>query len=241
MNWLPDAIDAITQFVSSNVGPTMTLLGALLALLTARFVHYDRVRREHNERIRKLLGEYVAAIAARDDAAEILEGRRAERRVISSPLDVVRQLKMDAPTPAVQAADARVLDAREELRRAESRVSSLFFQISIAEGKQQSDLIFAAKAIATADGEPEFVRAYNFALKLAIHQFGDSRGERRAARKQYKELKTQVVRDWDNFIARGGEFEQASAAPKTPSPTSPPQGGDPQPLPTGGGASTGTN
>lgn len=126
MDWLPDAIDATTEFVSSNVGPTMTLLGALLALLTARFVHYDRVRREHNERIRKLLGEYVAAIAARDDAAEILDGRRAERRAISGPLDVVRQLKMDAPTPAVQAADARVLDAREELRRAESRVSSLF-------------------------------------------------------------------------------------------------------------------
>ena len=233
MEWSQDAIGAAQQFAASNLGPLITLLGALFALATARFVHYDRVRREHNEQIRRLLGEYIGAIAVRDDASEILDGRRAERRGLSGPMDLVRQLKMDPPTPAVQAADARVLDAREKLRRAQSRVSSLFFQISIAEGKQQSDLIFAAKAVAAAEGEPEFLRAYNFALKLAIHQFGDSRGERRAAKKPYKELKRQVGRDWTAFTARGDHFELARASthaaettpPSTPPPSPPSDAG----------------
>lgn len=172
---------AISDFVRSNVGPSFTLLGAMIALTTARFVHYDRIRRESNERIRKLLGEYVAAVQSRQDARTILRRRRDFRADHSDVMDLVNRLKMKAPSPSAQALNARVADAEEEVRRAQSRVDSLLFQLSIAQGERQSELVFTAKLLEAAELDVEYANAYNFALSLAIHLFGDTRQERRRA------------------------------------------------------------
>ena len=69
---------------------------------------------------------------------------------------------------------------------AETRVRSLFFQLSIVKGKGEDDLIFAIKLLGAARSETEYLNAYNFALAVAMRCYGDSRHERRSGKKSLK-------------------------------------------------------
>ena len=205
-NWTTEQIqgpvNGIAHFFQVNPGPAFTLLGALIALSTAWLVHLDRARRESNERIRRLLGDFVAAVQERQDARVALQKRRDGRAQNADVMDVVNQLKMKAPSPATQALSARVDDAQEAVRRAQGRVGSLLFQLSIAQGKRQEHLVFTAKLLEAAETDVEYANAYNFALSLAVHLFGDSWRERRRERAAFKRKYLLVQEDWTHHIAK---------------------------------------
>ncbi|TQL68916.1 hypothetical protein FB381_2817 [Nocardioides albertanoniae] len=214
---IQDLAHGIIHFFHANPGPAFTLLGALVALSTAWLVHLDRARRESNERIRRLLGDFVAAVQERQDARVTLQKRLDSRARDTDVMDFVNQLKMKSPSPATQALNARVDDAQEAVRRAQGRVGSLLFQLSIAQGKRQKHLVFTAKLLDAAETDLEYANAYNFALSLAVHLFADSWQERRRERAAFRRKYRIVLDDWERHIAERdpvddlGDEESATA------------------------------
>lgn len=208
----------IAHFFHANPGPAFTLLGALVALSTAWLVHLDRARRESNERIRRLLGDFVAAVQERQDARVTLQKRKDGRSRDTDVMEFVNQLTMKAPSPTTQALNARVDDAQEAVRRAQGRVGSLLFQLSIAQGKRQGHLVFTAKLLEAAETDAEYANAYNFALSLAVHLFGDSWRERRRERAAFRKKYRIVQDDWERHTAnRDAEDEVGEDQPTTAS------------------------
>lgn len=214
-----DAGEAMFSFFGANPGPAFTFLGALIALLSARFVHFDRIRREHNARVRSLLGEYVGAVNALHDAKAITETRRSEYRKGAGFMAFVPELIGKPADPSVLALRSRLGDAVDAQRAAQSNVDALFFQISITNDKSKDDLVFCAKALEAFRSQDDYFVAYNFALAVAARHFGDDRRARSRARSRLNSARPELNSVWERHVARAEEAEASSAEVPEPSGT----------------------
>ena len=196
---LKDAVDVVVEGVGNNLAPTISLLGVLLAFLGASRLHWQRLRRERNARIRALLGEYVGAVNHRQDAKTFLAARVGSLSSGVPVFHALREVAGKGADPAVVVLRSNVLQAREELTRAESAVDSLFFQLSINREKGSEDLVFAMKLLSAAEAEPDYTRAYNFMLSVAVRWFGNSLRDRLKERTALKRLRPDALSHWERY------------------------------------------
>lgn len=213
--------DAFWQFLGDNPVPTFTLLGVLIAgginVALQRGLHSQRSRLERNERVRSLLGQFVAAVNARLTALATVE-RRERQQILASrkaPLAAIQEITGKPPPLELAEARRRTSEAYDDARAARSEVMNLFFQISIVTTPTERDVIFACKALMAAetDDDPLYTNGYNLLLALSGALFNDAgRSSRRDAERRVKKQRPNLVAFWDEHVRARDTVDEAQDA-----------------------------